>query len=95
MNREQQIRAYIVDNFLFGDSEGIDDGQSLLESGVIDSTGVMELALFVEESFGIKVEDRDFVPENLDSVHNIAGFVERKLAGRRAEPQAEAPGGQT
>ena len=84
MNREQQIRDYIVDNFLLGDSGGLDDGQSLLESGVIDSTGVMELALFVEEAFGIKVEDRDFVPENFDSIRNLAAFVGRKEAARDA-----------
>jgi acyl carrier protein len=84
MNREQQIRAYIVDNFLLGDSGGLDDGQSLLESGVIDSTGFMELALFVEETFGVKVEDRDFVPENFDSIRNLAAFVDRKEAARAA-----------
>jgi acyl carrier protein len=92
MNREQQIRAYIVDNFLLGDSGGLDDGQLLFESGVIDSTGVMELALFVEEAFGVKVEDRGFVPENFDSILNLAAFVDRKEAARDAAAQPPVAG---
>lgn len=84
MDKQQHIRAYIVDNFLLGDSGGLDDGQSLFESGVIDSTGFMELALFVEETFGIKVADQDFVPENFDSIRNLAAFVSRKEAARDA-----------
>ncbi len=78
---EQQIRSYIVENFLFGEDDGIDSSESLLESGVMDSTGVMELVMFLEKSFKIEVEDEDLVPENLDSIRNIGEFVARKLDG--------------
>ena len=82
MDKEQHIRTYIVDNFLLGQDDGFDSAESLLARGVVDSTGVMELALFVEEAFNIKVKDEDFIPDNFDSVQKIAAFVERKLAAR-------------
>jgi len=84
MSTEQQVLDYIVENFLFGSGEGLSPSQSLLESGVVDSTGVMELVLFLEQTFHIEVADEDLVPENLDSVSNIAGFVDRKLAAAAA-----------
>jgi acyl carrier protein len=93
MDKERHIRAYIVENFLLGQDDGFDNAESLLERGVVDSTGVMELALFVEEAFRIKVDDEDFVPENLDSVRNIARFVERKLAGQSMGASDVIPGG--
>ena len=76
---ESQVRAYVVDHFLFGqggDKLGSED--SFLEKGLIDSTGVLEVVMFLEERFGIKVQDEELVPENLDSVGRIARFVERK-----------------
>ena len=75
---EQQIRAYIVENFLLGEDGGLDGSASLLESGVMDSTGAMELVLFLERAFNIKVDDEDLVPENLDTIRDIAAFVQRK-----------------
>ncbi|HEY0835671.1 MAG TPA: acyl carrier protein [Azospirillum sp.] len=73
-----QIRAFIVENFLLGKDSGFDDAESLLESGIIDSTGIMHVVAFLEESFGIAIDDDDLVADNLDSVERIAGFVERK-----------------
>lgn len=74
-----EIKAFIVSNFLFGqEGNGIADGQSFLESGIIDSTGLLELVSFVEERYGIAVGDRELVPENLDSLANIGRFVVRK-----------------
>ncbi len=74
-----EIRAFIVSNFLFGqEGSGIADDQSFLESGIIDSTGLLELVSFVEERYGISVGDRELVPENLDSLANIGRFVVRK-----------------
>jgi acyl carrier protein len=74
-----ETKQFIVDNFLFG---GTDDGltpdASLLKRGIIDSTGVMELVLFIENSYGIEVEDEEIVPENLDSLSRIAKYVESK-----------------
>ena len=74
-----KIRKFITENFLFGqDDGGLTDNDSFLEKGIIDSTGVLELVAFVEESFGIKVEDNELVPENLDSVNNLINFISAK-----------------
>ncbi|MFH2003090.1 MAG: acyl carrier protein [Planctomycetota bacterium] len=75
-----EIRRFIVNNFLFGqEDEQLMNNSSLLQSGTIDSTGVLELVVFLEETYSIKVEDEDLLPENLDSIENVAQFVERKL----------------
>ena len=75
-----RVRDYIRENFLFGSDVKIDDHDSLLERGVIDSTGAMELVSFLETEFRVEVSDHDLVPENLDSVAAIASFVARKRA---------------
>ncbi len=75
-----EIREFVVTNFLFGqEGTGLTGDQSLLESGVIDSTGVLELVAFLEQRYGITVGDRELLPENLDSIQNIARFVAGKL----------------
>ena len=75
-----EIKAFIVGNFLFGqEGNGIADDQSFLETGVIDSTGLLELVSFVEQKYGISIGDRELVPENLDSLRNISRLVARKL----------------
>ena len=75
-----EIKAFIVSNFLFGqEREGFTEVLSFLESGVIDSTGLLELVSFVEQQYGISVAARELVPENLDSLKNISQFVARKL----------------
>jgi len=73
------VRAFVIDNFLFGRGEQLRDDESLLDLGIIDSTGILELIQFVEISFGIKVEDRETIPQNLDGVANIAQYVSSKL----------------
>ncbi|MEJ1161506.1 acyl carrier protein [Prosthecomicrobium sp. N25] len=76
---EARIRRFIEDNFLFADDlENFPAESSLLEAGVIDSTGVLELVGFLETDLGVPVADADIVPENLDSIAAIAAFVERK-----------------
>lgn len=73
------IRAFIIDNFLFGDtSQEITDGMSLIENNLVDSTGVLELVFFLESNFGISVRDTEVVPENLDSIGAMAAFIENK-----------------
>lgn len=79
-----EIRAFIVENFLLGKDSGFDNSESLLESGVIDSTGIMHVVAFLEERFGIAVEDDDMVADNLESVDRIAAFVGRKQELRNA-----------
>ena len=74
------VRAYVVDRFLFGQgAETLSDDASFLESGIVDSTGVLEIVVFLEQRFGIKVKDEELVPDNLDSIRNITAFVGRKL----------------
>ena len=81
MDLREKINDYIVENFLFGDTEPLtDDAMSLLDNGIIDSTGVMELVAFLEGDFGLDIADEELVPENLDSVANLVGFVTRKQA---------------
>ena len=80
MNIRQKIRAYLVENFLLGDSDGLTDSQSLLASGVLDSTGVIELAMFLEQTFQVEVTDEDMAPENFDSIEKIVAFTERRAA---------------
>jgi acyl carrier protein len=83
-----RIREFIVENFLLGDDDGFDNAASLLDSGVVDSTGVMEVVNFLEDSFAISIDDEELVADNLDSVDCLARFVERK--GREAA--VDAPG---
>jgi acyl carrier protein len=82
MQIEPQIRQYLAENFLFSNNGyELEDEASFLEEGIVDSTGVLELAMFVEETFGITVQDEEIVPQNFDSVSQLAAYVRRKLAG--------------
>lgn len=75
-----EIREFVISNFLYGQDGGsLSNDQSLLENGIIDSTGVLELVAFLEQRYGIAVADRELLPENLDSVQNASRFVSRKL----------------
>jgi acyl carrier protein len=79
------IRAFIIENFLFGDtSQDLSDDVSLIESDIVDSTGILELGAFVETTWNVTVADADIVPANFDSVGRIAGFV----AGKQRMTQA-------
>lgn len=77
------IHNFVVTNFLF-DSGDVEDEAPLLGEGIIDSTGVLELVMFVEETFGITVADEDVLPENFDSIATLAAYVERKQGESRA-----------
>lgn len=78
---EQEIRKFVVENFLFGqDDSRLGNGDSFLEHGIIDSTGVLELVSFLETRFDMKIGDAELVPDNLDSIDGVAGFVRRKSA---------------
>ena len=80
MSLRDQIRNFILENFMLENPEDLVDDESMLEKGIIDSTGVLELVAFIESTFEIKVEDEELIPENLDSIKNIVSFLERKLA---------------
>ena len=76
-----KIRAFIFSNFLFDAEESaLDNDTSFLEQGIIDSTGVLELVEWLEETFAMKADDEELIPENLDSVNRLAQFIARKTA---------------
>jgi acyl carrier protein len=79
MQIQEQLRQFIIENFLFGESDGLTDRDSFLEKGIIDSTGVLELVAFLEGHFGIKMQDQDLIPDNLDSIQGLTAFIQRKL----------------
>jgi len=80
MEIKAAVRAFVVDNFYVADSSKLSDDVSLLLQGIVDSTGVLEVVIFLEQTYGIQVKDEDLIPENLDSIAKIGRFVERKLA---------------
>ena len=75
------LRQFVAENFLFGMDATFADDDSLLEQGIIDSTGVLELITFLESHFGIAVDDEELVPENLDSITHLTRFVAAKQSG--------------
>jgi acyl carrier protein len=86
---KQQIIDFITSNFLFDDAQvSLNEMESLLETGVIDSTGVLELIAFIEETYGIKIEDEEIIPENLDTILDITHFIKQKLLTIKAQQSA-------
>lgn len=80
INYKAQVRNYIRKNILFGVDGELKDDTSFLDSGTVDSTGVLEIIVFLESTFNIKIEPEETVPENLDSIDRISDFLTRKLA---------------
>ena len=76
---KNKIRTFVVDNFLFGNNENLEDNSSFLDEGIIDSTGVLELVGFIEEKFAITVKDEELIPENLDSINNVTAYLQTKI----------------
>ena len=82
---QNEIRQFVIDNFLFGQSDRqLGNSDSFLESGIIDSTGVLELIAFIESTYEVSIADEELVPANLDSIDRVSGFVERKLQAKSA-----------
>lgn len=78
MELKEQVRAFITSNFYVADPATLADDTSLLDRGIVDSTGMLEVIFFIEETFGIKIDYSEMVPDNLDSIERIANFVSRK-----------------
>jgi len=82
MSIEIKIRTYIAENFMFGEASELAVDDSFLDKGIIDSTGILEIIMFLEEQFGIKVADSEMLPENLDSIGNIVRYITKKGGGQ-------------
>lgn len=81
MDTETAIERFIVDEIMLGDSSTkIDPDESLISSGVLDSLALLRVIAFIEEQFGITVEDSEVIPENLETVNDIRSFIEKKQA---------------
>jgi acyl carrier protein len=78
MDIKEQVRTFVTSNFYVANPSALEDNASLLDKGIIDSTGVLEVIFFIEETFGITIEDSEMLPENLDSIERISQFVARK-----------------
>ena len=77
---KDKIGAFIVENLLFENDEGLNGDTSFLDKGIIASTGILELVGFFEEEYSNSVEDEEMVPENLDSINNVVAYLEWKMA---------------
>ena len=79
-NVRQQLRSFILENYLFTDDQSaLDDNASFLDGGILDSMGILELIDYLDETFSIKVEGDELVPDNLDSINNLIAFISKKL----------------
>ena len=78
MHVKEQVREFITENFYVDDPNVLTDDASLLEHGIVDSTGVLEVIGFIEDTFHVQVDDAEMLPDNLDSIERISRFVVRK-----------------
>lgn len=78
MTHAATIKNFIIENFLYGEDNGLVNDASLLDTGVVDSTGILQLVTYVEKEFGIKVGDNELLPENFDSIDKISAYVGKK-----------------
>jgi acyl carrier protein len=80
LEAREKLRQFIIENFLFGnDNAELDDGESFLDSGIIDSTGILEVVGFIEDEFDFEVMDEELVPDNFDSVDKLVAYIGRKM----------------
>jgi acyl carrier protein len=80
----ERIMSFVIQNFYVPDVSTLADEVSLIEAGIVDSTGVLEITAFLESEYGIDIEDHEIVPDNLDSIPAIVDFVTRKQAASSA-----------
>jgi len=81
---DEQIREFLTNNFIFDQSAELGPDDSLMGNGIVDSTGILEVIMWVESNFGIHVEDSEVLPENFDSIHNIRDYALRKMNEKMA-----------
>ena len=85
LNYINTVQRFVIDNFLFGDGQDLNANTSFMGEGIIDSTGILELIMFLEETYEISIEDNEMVPDNLDSLQKISLFLDKKLQPCSAE----------
>lgn len=77
----ESLRHFLLENYLFTDDPSkLNDSDSFLDNGILDSTGILDVILFVEENHHVKVSEDEMVPDNLDSIDALVTFIEKKQA---------------
>ena len=90
MSTLEKLRKYILETYLFTtDESALANDDSFLDTGIIDSTGILELVLFLEREFGLTTDDEEMLPENLGSIDNLVSFIEHKNLKRGVSEQAD------
>ena len=84
MSLQEEVRHFIVDNYLHGKDAGLSVDSSFLKVGIVDSTDIVQLTAFIEEQYLITIEDAELTPEHLDSIRKVALFIEEKMRPREA-----------
>jgi acyl carrier protein len=84
MSQINAVKEFIIENFLFGEEEQLELNTDFFEKGIIDSTGVIELVSFMEETFEISIDDEELIPDNLSSLKNIEIFLTKKISQKVA-----------
>lgn len=74
---KSKLREFIINNFLIGNESNLNDEDSFMGKGIVDSTGILEVVSFVEENFGFKIADDELLPENLDSINKLTAFISK------------------
>jgi acyl carrier protein len=94
MTHKKEIQDFVVANFLFGDGARLVDDASFLDTGIVDSAGILELVNFLESAFGITIESDEMLPDNLDSINRVDTFLKRKLSQNPQSLAGKCPGTQ-
>lgn len=76
------VREFVIANFLFGRAEPLDDDASFMDEGLIDSTGILQLVTYLEETYAIEIDEDELIPDNLDSIKKVRSYLGRKLGER-------------
>jgi len=80
MHYHEQVKEFIVENFLFGDGNELTDESDFFDEGIVDSTGVLEILCFLEETFEIKIDDEEVTQKNFSTINNVNSYLKRKLS---------------
>lgn len=81
MDIKSGTREFILENYMIGErEEDLNNDDSFLEKGIIDSTGILELVMFIEETYNMEVEDEEVIPDNLDSINKVCAYISNKAA---------------